>query len=210
MHTDPVDLVRLGYDALGKRYRSWTVASVTRLGFLRQLLDRLPTGSRVVDLGCGPGDPSARLLSAQHRVLGVDLSRVQIELARQAAPSAEFVIADLTHFSLRPGSVDAVICIYVLGHVPAKDHRSILREIAKWLRPGGLLLANAPLGAGASIAADWLGVQMFFDGLGEEETIAAIAEAGLELEAAERVADEEDRGEFVWLTATQRRSAGPA
>lgn len=201
MRVDPFELVRVGYDTLGPRYSLRYSRGGIRLEFLRRLQAKLPAGSRIVDLGCGPGDPTTRLLSAHHRVIGVDASKVQIELARQAVPNAEFVIADLRRFSLRVGCLDAVVCLYALGHVPAEDHRDVLRSIADWLRPGGLLLANTPSGAGASIAEDWLGVPMFFDGIGEEQTFTAVVEAGLNLESAERVVDE-DGGEFVWIFGT--------
>ena len=82
------DVVRAGYDEIGEKYHSWSHASEVRLGFVLHVLDRLPAGSTVVDLGCGPGDPATRLLSEQHDVVGVDLSAGQLRIAQRRAPRA--------------------------------------------------------------------------------------------------------------------------
>lgn len=204
--TDPMHIVRGGYDAIGEAYRGWSSRSPTRLRFVHRVLDRLPDGSTVVDLGCGPGDPATRLLANRHRVLGVDLSPVQVGLARRVAPSASFVVADMTRFALRAASVDAVVSCYALGHVPAERHRPLLTAVAGWLRPGGLFVANAPPQAAEGIESSWLGVPMFFGAIGAEATLAAVADAGLVVESAERVPEDEGAGtivEFLWVTATK-------
>lgn len=209
MSDDLTAMVSRGYDSIGAAYHDWSHASQVRLRFVDEVLDRLPAGSRIVDLGCGPGDPAARLLSARHRVLGVDLSRVQLELARRTAPSATLVQADMTRFALRPGSVDAVVSYYALGHLPADRHRPLLTAAAGWLRAGGLLLTSAPLGAGDEVKESWLGVPMFFGGIGEEATLATLRAAGMRVESAERVPEDEGGGrtvEFLWVTATKLRS----
>ena len=71
--------VTRGYDAIGSRYREWSSASPVRLAHVDKLLRRLPDGSTIVDLGCGPGEPATRMLARRHRVVGVDLSRVQLK-----------------------------------------------------------------------------------------------------------------------------------
>ena len=204
----PRDTVRRGYDAIGERYHAWSHASPTRLGFVQEVLDRLPGGGVVVDLGCGPGDPATRLLSERHAVLGVDISRGQLEVARRLAPRASLVQADLTELSLRPSSVDAVVSFYALGHLPGAAHAPLLARVSRWLRPGGLLLTNAPVMPGDGEDADWLGVPMFFGGIGPEATVAAVLAAGLDLEEARVVAEDEGEGrvvEFLWVIAQRPR-----
>jgi cyclopropane fatty-acyl-phospholipid synthase-like methyltransferase len=175
-----------------------------RLHWIQRLLSELSPASLVVDLGCGPGEPATRMLAEHHRVLGVDASIVQLRLAQPAVPSAQFVQADLTRFALRPGSVDAVASFYALGHIPSHDHTRLLSAIADWLRPGGLLLTSAPLTRGDSRDDDWLGVPMFFGGIGESATRQAIDTAGLILDTWEVVGEDEGEGrlvEFGWLLA---------
>ncbi|MDQ1643243.1 MAG: hypothetical protein QOJ90_2594 [Actinomycetota bacterium] len=200
------DIVSSGYDAIGTRYRDWSATSPVRLDVVRRVLARLPAGSRVVDLGCGPGEPATRMLAEQHTVLGVDLSRAQLSLARQAAPTAMLVQADLGELGLRPASVDAVVSFYALGHLPAAVHAPLFAAVAGWLRPGGLFVTSAPLIPGDCTEPDWLGVPMFFGGIGEAATLAAAQAASLDVETAERVTEVEGEGtlvEFLWVTATR-------
>ena len=205
---DPIDVVRLGYDALGARYLEWSQDASARVRFVHQLLERLPKDSRVLDLGCGPAAPATRLLSERFAVVGVDLSHVQIALARKAAPTAAFVVADMTRLGIPPGAFDAVVSLYAFGHLPSALHRDVLNEIAAWLKPGGLLLANAPLAEGDGVH-EWLGVPMFFGGIGADRTLAAIEDAGLCIEAAEQITDEEGDGQtatFLWVRARKERA----
>jgi cyclopropane fatty-acyl-phospholipid synthase-like methyltransferase len=59
-----------------------------------KLLELLPARARVLDLGCGSGIPATRaLVDAGHAVVGVDVSREQVERARRNVPEAEIVQA---------------------------------------------------------------------------------------------------------------------
>jgi SAM-dependent methyltransferase len=208
----PRSVVAAGYDALGPRYHSWSAGSPVRLTYVSRVLDRLRPGSVVVDLGCGPGDPATRLLAADHHVLGVDVSLVQLRLAAAAAPSALLVRADITEFSLRPGSVDAVVSFYALGHLPPSAHASLFAAVSTWLRPGGLLLTSTPVLPGSSIDDNWLGVPMYFGGIGPEPTRAAVVSAGLTFESSELALEDEGTGQaahFHWITATKPATTPP-
>jgi SAM-dependent methyltransferase len=201
---DAFDTVRRGYDRIGAVYRERSRDGAVRLHWLRRLLDELDDDGLVLDLGCGPGEPATRLLAERHRVIGVDASETQLRLAGQAAPTALLVQADMTRMSIRPESLDAVASFYALGHVPADRHRALLASIARWLRPGGLLLTSTPLGAGDGHDPSWLGVPMFFGGIGEDATREAVADAGLAIDAWEVVAEDEGDEhivQFAWLLA---------
>jgi cyclopropane fatty-acyl-phospholipid synthase-like methyltransferase len=209
---DPrIAMVRDGYDAIGRRYHDWSHAGSTRLRFARELSDRLAPGSTLVDLGCGPGDPATRLLSERHLVVGVDLSVVQLRIARQLAPEALLVRADISRFAIRPTTLDAVASFYALGHLPPDRHGPLLAAVAQWLRPGGVLVTSAPLSADESVEDGWLGVPMFFGGVGVDATVAAAAGAGLVVERAEHVVENDSRADdgspeqFLWLVASRPR-----
>lgn len=202
--SDGFEVVRTGYDRIGHRYRDWSQDSRVRLRWVQRLLAEMKPGSLVVDLGCGPGEPATRMLGEQHRVIGVDCSLVQLRLAQLAVPDAALVQADIARLALRPGSVDAVASFYALGHVPSNQHYALFKAIASWLRPGGLLLTSAPLTPGDGMQANWLGVPMFFGGIGEGATRRAVSAAGLEVETWEVVEEDEGDGKvvsFLWLIA---------
>ena len=47
----------------------------------------------------------------------------------------------MTALALRPASLDAVVSLHALIHVPLVDQLALLPRIRAWLRPGGYLLA---------------------------------------------------------------------
>ena len=65
--------------------------------FIRELVP----GSRVLDLGCGGGEPVARFL-VDHgmRVTGVDSSPAMIALAAERLPEQEWIVADMRRLAL--------------------------------------------------------------------------------------------------------------
>ena len=200
-----------GYDELGPRYRDQFAVSPVRLAYVQRVQRRLAPGSVVVDLGCGPGEPATRLFAAGHRVLGVDVSAGQLRLAASAAPSALLVRADITELALRPGSVDAVVSFFALGHLPPAAHHPLFTMIATWLRPDGLLLTSAPRIPG-SVVEEWNGVTMYFGGIGDEATLAAVEAGGLTVEASEVTAETDPDGHlsrFHWITATKPPATTP-
>lgn len=140
-------VVARGYDEIAERYRSWTVThDPTRAWFLGEVAGRVPEGAEVLELGCGSGVPVGAALATRYRYLGVDVSSRQIELARRAVPGTAFQVGDLTALELEPGSVDAVVACYVMGHVPLGAREDAAQRIAAWLRPGGWFCGSVPRG----------------------------------------------------------------
>jgi hypothetical protein len=79
-----------------------------------------------------------------------------------------------------------------------------LRSIARWLRPGGVVLTSAPLIPGDAVDPEWLGVPMYFGGIGEQATYDAVRAAGLHLDRAEIIAEDEAGDErLLWIIATR-------
>lgn len=203
-------IVEQGYDRIARRYRSWSKDNSTRQRFLRETLARLAPGSSVIELGCGAAEPVTRTLAERHDVIAVDLSREQLRLARDAAPRATFIAADMTEVDFPPASVDAVVAFFVFGHLPPAEHGPLLAKAAAWLRPGGFLLFSTPVDAADGMELDWLGVPMYFGGIGTTATFTAVDHSGLTVERAE-VVEEREHGhvaEFLWIVA-ERPAAHP-
>jgi SAM-dependent methyltransferase len=207
MTDERVALVRAGYDRIGAAYHAWSSASPARIAYATALRDRLAPRSRVLELGCGPGDPATRLLAERHDVVAVDLSWAQLALARTNAPAAALAQADITRLAVRPGSVDAVASFYALGHLPPAAHAPLLSSLGGWLRPGGLVVLNAPPRPGDGGEEEWLGVPMYFGGVGGDATLAALRAGGLDVESAEEVSDAPGE-RFLWVVATAGPRAG--
>ena len=203
---NPKEIVARGYDAIALRYAKWAgEVNSPALEWLRELDARLPEGANVLELGCGRGVPGTRELARRHRVTGVDISAVQIELARHHVPEAAFVHADATELEIAPGSLDAVVALYVFGHIPVDEQRELIGRIALWLDEGGLFLATFGAGeAGEDVDEDWLGAPMFFASLGGDSYLPLLRDCGLEPQRDEVIVQNEPgHGDiaFHWVLA---------
>jgi ubiquinone/menaquinone biosynthesis C-methylase UbiE len=206
---DPKRLVADGYDQIAETYAAWTARSQDdpRERYTALLLERLPPGARFLDLGCGSGVPSTKRLAERFDVTGVDGSAKQIALARRHVPEATFLQGDMTALDFPPESFDAVTAFYSITHVPREEHGPLLRAIAGWLRPGGLLVAT--MGAGDSpgaVEADWLGAPMYFSHYDGETNRRLVAETDLTLLSARQETTDEDGVPvtFLWVVAQKR------
>ncbi len=97
-------------------------------------------GADVLEFGCGAAQCARWLQAAGARVVGVDMSEVQIrhslELDRQAGTRVPVLVADASALPLRSGSFDAACSAY--GALPfVADVGAVLREVARVVRPGG-------------------------------------------------------------------------
>jgi len=203
---DPKEIVARGYDRIAERYVAWSSGETDgpRERYLSLLEEWVPPGARVLELGCGTGALTTARLAAQFTVTGVDISRRSLELGRRQIPGATFVQADMTRLELPPASVDAVTAFYAITHVPREEHAALLRQIARWLRPGGLLVASM----GASSAAggtddDWLGLPMYFSQFDAVENERLVRDAGFTIRSARVETTNEDGAPvpFLWVVA---------
>lgn len=102
---------------------------------------QLNPGSLLLDVGCGNGRSTFKLMDLDLEILAFDVSKEAIRqaLRRQRegrfAARAVFFVADATRFPLRTAAMDYVLVYGVLHHVP--DPHVACREIARVLRPGG-------------------------------------------------------------------------
>ena len=104
-------------------------------------LDKLPKGSRILDVGCGIGG-SARILSKDYGfdVLGISISSEQIRRAKELTPhsmSCRFEVMDALDLKIPDGSFDGVWSVEAGPHIPNKQ--LFADEMLRVLRPGGFL-----------------------------------------------------------------------
>ncbi|WP_406108684.1 methyltransferase domain-containing protein [Streptomyces sp. NBC_01003] len=115
----------------------------------------LRAGDRVLDAGCGTGRALPALRDAvgpSGAVLGVDLTPAMLEAAVRAGRdrAGSLMLADVTRLPVRSDSLDAVFGSGLVAHLP--QPRENLRELARVVRPGGLLALFHPIGRAALAA----------------------------------------------------------
>jgi SAM-dependent methyltransferase len=123
----------------------------------------LPVGARVLDCPCGQGRHAHLLAEAGYLVDGVDYSRTLLAAAKRrgTGPALRYTRADMRKLPARfTGRFDAVVNVFTsFGFFadPADDRR-VVREFARVLRPGGLLLWHGGSRDGVSarfLTRDW-------------------------------------------------------
>ena len=204
--TNPKRLVQQGYDEMGDRYTYLAVTdeSDPRMPYVAKLLELLPPGSEVLELGCGAGVPVAKALAEQHRLTGIDISGAQLDRARVNVPGARLIQADMTAVPFRAATFDAVVALFSITHVPREEHAELLARISAWTKPGGYLLANmSARDDPGTIEDDWLGAPMFFSGFDAATNERMVQDAGFDIVEAGVIAHEEDGRPvaFLWILA---------
>ncbi len=96
---------------------------------------------RILDAGCGTGRVAIELARRGIDIVGVDLDEVMLEQARKKAPQLDWRLGDLSSISL-DGSFDAIVLAgNVMIYVTAGTEAATLANMARHLKPGGLLVA---------------------------------------------------------------------
>ncbi|WP_115864032.1 class I SAM-dependent methyltransferase [Halorussus litoreus] len=199
--TDQKRAVQDGYDELADEYDSRRSDDPA---FLDEFRERLPADARVLDAGCGAGRPVAASLTADSDLdlVGLDISREQVRLAREHAPRGRFAQADLAHLPLADDAVDGVAAYHSVIHVPSDEHPDAAREFARVLRPGGHLLMTVGSARWEGANDDWLdtGVEMQWSVPGPGESASLLDAAGFEV-IWRRVVDDSFGGEACFVLA---------
>ncbi|HRI83114.1 MAG TPA: class I SAM-dependent methyltransferase [Opitutaceae bacterium] len=169
----------------------WAAARVTLREQDRRLLDRmiegLPPGAEVLDLGCGTGRPNAEYLVAQgFRVTGVDQSAAMLAKARELLPGCDWMQAELDAVEL-DRNVSAVLCWDALFHLERARHQRVLTQAWQVLPPGGRLLFSTGGSAHPPFNDTMWGHEFFYDAHPPEEMVAMTEATGFRVLAAEMV-----------------------
>ena len=134
---------------LGPAYlrNTFTKGTEQEVGFLVDALGIVP-GTRVLDVGCGPGRHALALARRGAEVVGIDRSRTFLDLARTAAADASlpasFVEQDVRDLDF-DREFDVVLCLCQggFGLVGGRDEPAVFSRIASALAPGGRLALSA-------------------------------------------------------------------
>ncbi len=189
--TEAKQLVQSGYDQISYEYRAdrYVLDDSDYELFLELLGPYLPLDAEILELGCGCGVPVARTLAAEHRVIGVDFSAVQIERARSLVPNARFQQSDISEVEFAPNSFDAIVAFYSIIHLPLGEQRELFARIASWLRTEGVFIATVGTQAWTGTEDDWNGAPMYWSHTDRDTYIRWLEETGLVVENEEFIAE---------------------
>jgi len=157
---DHVSMARAVYDAAAEKYTAFVgteLAAATEAPIDRALLTAFVElvaahpGNRVADVGCGPGRVAAFLAARDIEVVGVDVSRAMLAVARQAHPSIPFEEGRLTALPIPDRSLAGAVCWYSVIYTPPEHLDEVCAELGRVLAPGGHLLVAFQAGTGEPV-----------------------------------------------------------
>lgn len=139
MSSSPPVVRRGEYAARGDYHRApdpdWEFypTYIAKLKAVREWLDALPAGARVLDAGCGEG-----VLVEEYA------GRLAIEGIDPNYSSDRVASGSLTALPYADASFDRALCLDVLEHLSFEDQPRALAELHRVLAPGGELLVSIP------------------------------------------------------------------
>jgi len=108
---------------------------------------RLEDGQSILELGCGWGSLSLYLAERfpHSRITGVSNSRTQkeyidAEAARRGLTNLQIITCDMNVFDLPGAQFDRVVSVEMFEHM--KNYQRLLANVARWLKPAGLLFVH--------------------------------------------------------------------
>ncbi len=147
----------LDYDKEAERYDASRGGEPRAEAAAEAVLGFLPPGTRsLLDVACGTGIVTRRLAAARDgmRVTGVDLAPAMARQAAARLPGA-VVLADSRRLPFRDGRFDAVSSVWLLHLAPSgEDVRTIVGEVARVLRPGGVYVTTVDKAAAHNVGSD--------------------------------------------------------
>ena len=180
------------FDTIGDRYDEAFPHKEGQVTAGQQLADALPPGSRVLDVGCGTGLPTARQLTdAGHEVVGIDISPGMLKLARDNIPAATFHQVDIVNLRVggrygpggprELGPFDGIVAFFSLLMLPRPEIPYALRTLHAVLRPDGLLALAMVEADVDDFAIPFLGASIRVSGYLRDELRQVVSDAGFDM-----------------------------
>jgi SAM-dependent methyltransferase len=128
-----------GIDTAHPRFQAFMAeVCARRCAFIESLT---PVAS-LLDVGCGGGELLRAALGRGWQAAGAEPMAQAAELARKRAPGADIRVGLSSEVGFDERSFDIVCAFHVLEHMP--DSRAFLRGLARFARPGGLVVVETP------------------------------------------------------------------
>jgi ubiquinone/menaquinone biosynthesis C-methylase UbiE len=188
MDKQALHAIRQSYDCVADEYARHIFTELDKKPLDRELLRRFAAQTRgkgrVCDMGCGPGHVARFLHEAGADVFGLDLSAGMIAKARRLNPEIEFRDGNMFALDLPDASLAGITAFYAIVNLPRESFPQVFREMARVLKPGGLLLLAHHIGEETVHRDEWweLPINMDFHFLDPLRVQRDLEEAGLAVE----------------------------
>jgi SAM-dependent methyltransferase len=160
-----LNVIQKSYDGIADEYARHIYTELQHKPLDRELLTRFATRVKgkgaICDMGCGPGHIARFLRDQDHDanrndndansngnidVFGLDLSPGMLEEARRLNPEISFRQGNMLALDLPDASLAGIAAFYAIVHLPREALPQVFRQMARVLKPDGLLLLAFHIG----------------------------------------------------------------
>ena len=132
------------WDERWAAYRSEAIFNVRRVGFLvRTTAAYLPTGSRIIEGGCGEGEKLFALDRSGYDAFGIDFASETLRWLHGNRPKLAVIEGDLERLPFPDATFDGYWSLGVIEH-GFTGFGGLMNEMHRVLCPGGILFVTAP------------------------------------------------------------------
>jgi SAM-dependent methyltransferase len=190
------------YERYAREYDRDRGRALVERSYLDEMLDHLGERPRILDLGCGSGEPIARFfIEKGGELTGVDAAPAMITLCRQRFPKAHWLVADMRALDLE-SRFDGILAWDSFFHLGPDDQRRMFEIFAAHIAPRGLLLFTTGPQAGEA-TGDFYGNTLFHASLDRQEYDSLLDGAGFTV-LRHRSEDPDCGLHTVWLAQSVR------
>ncbi|MFW9994221.1 MAG: class I SAM-dependent methyltransferase [Candidatus Odinarchaeota archaeon] len=202
MKKDMREIVEKGYEEgdYQSYYRLTSKLTRREKRFFTKLIDLIPEGGTILDLGSGTGIPYDRFLVKRgFKVTGIDISSKHVKMARENVLGANYIKGDFTRIDLPIGIYDAVVSFYAVFHVPRNEHAELFKRIHAVLRDRGIIIVTMGVYDEELTINDFIGSTMAWSSFPADKNLRIIEEAGFKLLLVEEQQEKDEH--HLWVLA---------
>ncbi len=201
------------YEANAEEYtrQQKTCPPIDQINRFYHLLPRHP---HILEVGCASGRESKYFLKKGARVVGVDLSKNLLRIAKRENPKARYICANFLHMPIHNNVFDGTFAHAALVHLEKiSEVKKALQEFHRVLKPGGILYVRVKKQMGqakTAIVSDTLSRhKRFFRYFTQDEMRRYMTKAGFNIVNSYIKNDGAGRSEIKWVVLIGKKHPSP-
>ena len=189
------------YEKISEWFDEHRDRSLMEQKYLELMIKNIPKDGKILDLGCGMGQPIAQFfIERGYDLTGIDGSKKMIALCQLRFPQAQWVVGDMRHVSFKK-TFDLALAWHSFFHLSQEDQREMLPKFAAHLNPGGLLAFTSGIEQG-EVWSDNGGEQLYHASLSTAEYQLLLQQNHFEV-IVHQVEDPECGEATIWIARKQ-------
>lgn len=170
------------FDHIGSKYENVFGNNQTQITAIEWLSNRLPPQAHILDVGCGTGVPTAKMLiEAGFEVLGIDISTEMLKIAEQNVPLGKFQLMDMAEIDFSGQKFQAIVAFFSLLMLKKSTIVTTLNRLVESLQPDGYFLLSMVEGNVDYAQISFLGRQLHFSAYPQEELEQFLKQVNLKI-----------------------------